>query len=232
MVLFELMDQDPQIAQWEAIDRALALFYIDQPTDLDQAVEGMLWFYRCGQDPPRQTEHIGGSRGAQAYSFEQDAAYIYSAFWAQYHLDLQQERMHWWKFRALFSGLYEQVPLTKIMGYRTADTKGMDRGTKAFYNRMKRQYAIETKEMRQQKQLPGVQGGYAAVRGQALCRKRHVRAADSTPHWGRAVFAGGRSEDCGWPESRDLSICSGPGAKWRFGGSKRTTMQKAGLVYG
>lgn len=151
MVLFELMNQDPQIAQWEAIDRALALFYIDQPTDLDQAVEGMLWFYRCGQDPPKQTEHIGGSRGAQAYSFEQDAAYIYSAFWAQYHLDLQQERMHWWKFRALFSGLYEQVPLTKIMGYRTADTKGMDRGTKAFYNRMKRQYAIETKEMRQQK---------------------------------------------------------------------------------
>lgn len=80
MVLFELMNQDPQIAQWEAIDRALALFYIDQPTDLDQAVEGMLWFYRCGQDPPKQTEHIGGSRGAQAYSFEQDAAYIYSAF--------------------------------------------------------------------------------------------------------------------------------------------------------
>ena len=76
MVLFELMNQDPQIAQWEAIDRALALFYIDQPTDLDQAVEGMLWFYRCGQDPPKQTEHIGGSRGAQAYSFEQDAAYI------------------------------------------------------------------------------------------------------------------------------------------------------------
>ena len=50
--------------------------------------------------------------------------------------------MHWWKFRALFRALPQECELVKIMGYRTADLKGMPKAQKKFYEKMRELYAL------------------------------------------------------------------------------------------
>lgn len=49
-ILFELLMQDRSILDREKIYMALDLYYPQMPHDLVQAVDKMLWFYRCGKD--------------------------------------------------------------------------------------------------------------------------------------------------------------------------------------
>lgn len=82
----------------------------------------------------------------KAYCFEQDADLIFAAFYGQYHIDLSDaEGLHWWKFRALFRGLPSDCELVKVMGYRTADLKGMGKAQKKLYEKMRKVYAIKNK---------------------------------------------------------------------------------------
>ena len=146
MVQFELMLQTPDVDVEQVLREAFRLFYISPPPSLEEAAEGLLWFYRCGREE-RQPEG-GGRSAAQAYSFDQDAGYIYAAFLAQYGIDLTGVKMHWWKFRALFSALESGNVITEIMGYRTVDTKGMSRREKARYDRLKKIYALKNTSRR------------------------------------------------------------------------------------
>lgn len=142
MVQFELLLQEQNIDTEAALKRIFKLFYISTPPSLEKAVEGLLWFYRCGksEEEPPTTTH---KSSVQAYSFAQDAGYIYAAFLAQYGIDLTAVKMHWWKFRALFSALESGNVFTEIMGYRTVDTKGMGRRERAQYERLKKIYALK-----------------------------------------------------------------------------------------
>ena len=80
--------------------------------------------------------------GKKIYDYNYDADYIYAAFFEQYHIDLAEQELHWWKFSALFSALSEDCMISKIITYRVIDTKGMEKEQKAFYNRMKRLYQL------------------------------------------------------------------------------------------
>lgn len=80
-----------------------------------------------------------------AFSFSQDAPYIYAAFKEQYGIDLlSQEKLHWWKFLALFESLGEETKMAKIMYYRTVSTSGMSKDRRAFVNEMKKAYKLDT----------------------------------------------------------------------------------------
>ena len=58
----------------------------------------------------------------QAFSFEQDASDIYSAFLAVYGIDIQEvEYMHWYKFRTLFDSLPGETEIKRKIHYRTMD---------------------------------------------------------------------------------------------------------------
>lgn len=144
-VLFEQLMGDGTLTGEEKIFQALDLYYPACPPDLEGAVEALLWFYRCGEDQERE-DRSGGLAGhrARAYDFDQDAALIYAAFRQCYGLDLTAEEPHWWSFRALFTALPEDCRLSAVMGYRTADTKGMSREQKKFYAKMKKLCALKT----------------------------------------------------------------------------------------
>lgn len=142
MVRFELMLQAQECDIQSTLKSAFEMFYISPPPSLQEAAEGLLWFYRCGKEDAAM-EGAGKKSTAQAYSFEQDAGYIYAAFLAQYGIDLTSTQMHWWKFRALFSALESGNVITEIMGYRTVDTKGMGRREKAQYERLRKIYALK-----------------------------------------------------------------------------------------
>lgn len=131
----------------EKIEKLLRFYYPIVPTEnLEEAIDKMLWFYRCGKniEPENETRHRYQRKTANepAYSFEQDAPYIYAAFLDQYGIDLAVEDMHWWKFMALFESLSEDTKMSKIMYYRKANTSGMSRDRRAFINEMKKLYKI------------------------------------------------------------------------------------------
>lgn len=48
----------------------------------------------------------------------EDGEYIYSSFMTQYGIDLIENNIHWWKFKALFLGLKDDSKIKDIMAMR------------------------------------------------------------------------------------------------------------------
>ena len=144
-ILFELLWQDDGLGTEEKLRRSLLLCFPEVPRDYGQAVDALLWFYKCGRrERQRKQGRSAGSRAGRAYSFEHDADYIYAAFMGQYGIDLQDiGHLHWWKFRAMFNSLSDQTEFVKVMGYRSIDiTDDMPESQKSFYRKMKRMHAL------------------------------------------------------------------------------------------
>lgn len=143
-ILFELLMQDSELSDDDRCIRALQLYYPIMPKDINLAIEKMLWFYRCGKDIKKSKGNSKGKSVTQIYSFENDDDYIYAAFMDQYNIDLQDiEYLHWWKFKAMFSSLKEDIKIVKIMEYRTIDLSRIkDKEQKAYYKRMKELYKL------------------------------------------------------------------------------------------
>lgn len=120
----------------------LELYYPEIPNDINEAINAMLWFYECGKENIDKKKSKKSGSGKKIYDYNYDAGYIYAAFFEQYHIDLAEQELHWWKFSALFSALSEDCMISKIITYRVIDTKGMEKEQKAFYNRMKRLYQL------------------------------------------------------------------------------------------
>jgi hypothetical protein len=146
-VQFELLMQDPDKTHREKVAEALDLYYPRPPRDLEGGIEQMLWFYRCGA--PRDADDEAGETKApaptpkKAYDFEQDGDLIFAAFYEAYGIDLTETDLHWWKFRALFAGLPSTCAIKTIMGYRTADLKGLSKGQKKHYEKMRKLFALK-----------------------------------------------------------------------------------------
>lgn len=127
--------------------RLLAMYYPVIPDDLVTAFDRLLWFYRCGEeeekDEKKKERYQRRTSKDPAFSFTQDASYIYSAFKEQYGIDLTEENLHWWKFMALFESLGEDTKMSRIMYYRKASTSGLSKERRAFLNDMKKLYKIK-----------------------------------------------------------------------------------------
>lgn len=142
-ILFELLMQDNSMSEEDKIIHALELYYPVLSKNINEAIEKMLWFYRCGKDIV-SAKGTGRGKSTQVYSYEYDDDYIYSAFLDQYGVDLQDiEYLHWWKFKAMFKSLKEDNEIVKIMGYRAMDiSKIKDKEQKDYYKKMKDIYKI------------------------------------------------------------------------------------------
>ena len=61
--------------------------------------------------------------------------------------------MHWWKFRALFKGLDDNVQFSKIMSYRAIDLSQIkDKDEKLKYKKLKKIYALPDMRTQEQKE--------------------------------------------------------------------------------
>lgn len=152
-ILFEILMDDDTVSDSEKGLRALKLFYPELPKtekEVSDAVQQMLWFYRCGKEPNeymRQKEkkiQETGQTESRIYDFNYDDDYIYAAFIQQYGINLNAiEYMHWWEFRALFKSLTNQTEFVKIMEYRGMEiSSDMSDKEKSFYKKMKSVYAL------------------------------------------------------------------------------------------
>lgn len=141
-IAFELLMQDDTKSFQERMVEALELYYPVIPTDIEEAVDKLLWFYRCGVEERKGGG--GGKRSKKAYCFDQDAGLVFASFLTCYQIDLTRvEHLHWWTFRALFMGLPAECELKKVMGYRTAELKDMSKAQKKLYEKMRKVYALK-----------------------------------------------------------------------------------------
>ena len=68
---------------------------------------------------------------------------IYAAFWAQYHIDLNRTRMHWFQFMGLLTNL-EECAFTRVMDIRQKEiTSKMSPEEKKVYRNAKKIYEIK-----------------------------------------------------------------------------------------
>ena len=66
---------------------------------------------------------------------------------------MQDEELHWWKFKALFQGLKEDNKIVQIMGYRGMDlSKIKDKEERKHYKRLKKLYALPDMRTEEQKE--------------------------------------------------------------------------------
>lgn len=157
-IKFELLMQDRRVNEKDKIMQALNLYYYDlkEIKDIKQAINDLLWFYRCGKEIEKQedsSEEIE-QKTKQIYSYEFDDEYIYSAFMEQYKIDLNSIKyLHWWKFKALFKSLNENTQFVKIMGYRAINlSKIKDKDLKANYRKMQKTYALPDMRSEEEKE--------------------------------------------------------------------------------
>lgn len=111
----------------QKLEEAIRLYFPGQhfaPRDMPDAVDALLWFYRCGKDPPTEAEaaEAAAKRSPyRAFDFQHDAGMVYAAFLQAYRIDLTKQNIHWWQYRALFESLPDDTRLVKVIGYRTAE---------------------------------------------------------------------------------------------------------------
>ena len=72
----------------------------------------------------------------------------------QYHIDLNSTKyLHWWKFKALFNSLNEDVLFCKIMGYRAINlNKIKDKEMKKHYKKLKEFYKLPDMRSEEEKE--------------------------------------------------------------------------------
>jgi len=131
---------DPDLSKEQKLTRAIDL-YFDSYDTVSNAINTLLFFYTCGVE---RKLHLNGKSVRAIYSFEHDAGYIFSAFLAQYNIDLNViEYMHWWKFKALFESLNEDHLISKIMSYRSMDLSQIkDKEQRKYYRKLKMAYRL------------------------------------------------------------------------------------------
>lgn len=141
MMRFELCVQKNER---NIIPEILAEFYrYNIPPDIDAAVNGMIRFYLCGEEPPQTSGNDPKQAPRRCYAFDEDARYIIAAFRQQYGIGLVDAKMHWFEFSALFAGLTDCTEFVKIMQYRCTDvSKIKNPAEKQRIKRLRQRYAL------------------------------------------------------------------------------------------
>lgn len=138
---------------------AIKLIFDTLPPSLEETIRGMMEFFAASK---KQTPGKGKSK--RIYDFSYDASLIYAAFLQQYKIDLTESNMHWWKFRALLSGLNDDTLFVKVIGYRSANLNQIkDKDRKAFYRQMKEVYRLpdnRTEEEREADMIAELEGAF------------------------------------------------------------------------
>lgn len=131
MISFENIVQDKSVDKSKKIEYGLrhfypAFFYEKNYYELlmnaqlyEEACEKLIWFYKCGREDYHKGKGSKKITNKQIYSYDYDDEYIYGAFYEKYNIDLAYNKVHWWKFKALFKSLENNTEFVKIMSYRS-----------------------------------------------------------------------------------------------------------------
>lgn len=140
--IMELVE-DKEISEREKVWLAADLLFLDPPETIQEALDGIAWFMG-GWNTDRPGD--GGKKEEPVMDFEMDQWRIYSAFKAQYGIDLNQEQMHFWAFMGFLTTL-DECAFTRVADIRAKKLEGkMDPKERAFYRQAKKRYALDKAE--------------------------------------------------------------------------------------
>lgn len=154
--------EDEEFAPQERLAVAFSLLYGNGIPPEETAYQGLKWFLNGG-NLPEEEEGQGYSgeedSGIRFFSFDYDAARLYSGFRRAYGIDLDKTPMHWFRFLALLGDLGE-CAFTQVVHYRTADVSKMDKETRRTYLMMRRKYGLPQPESEESREfMEKVRGG-------------------------------------------------------------------------
>ena len=160
---FRVAIECDNIAKYDDIgtyEKALAIIYklfgdkgLDDKQNHEKLLELGQKYLLCGKeitDADKKEE--------EDMDYIQDMDYIEASFMSDYHIDLSQTEMHWWKFYNLISGLSNSemgncCVLNRIRNLRTYDTSQVkDIKEKTKIEEAKRQVALKKKEKKLSKE--------------------------------------------------------------------------------
>ncbi|WP_236897009.1 Gp15 family bacteriophage protein [Clostridium beijerinckii] len=114
--------------------------------NVGEAINQIMWFYRCGNECIKNTENQKTSK-EEIYNFIYDEPTIFASLMQQYGINIRQENLHWWDFKAYFDNLNEDTEMRKIMSIRATDlSKIKDKDMKEYYRKLKRAHKIPLPE--------------------------------------------------------------------------------------
>lgn len=154
-IVFELLMQRPGLPNEVRIVEAIRLFYPDLFyahcfANLDESIRELLNFY-AGEIEAGSKQKKKDS--ARILDYEADGEYIYAAFRQQYGIDLNDEKLHWHKFKALFKSLNKDCKISEIMHIRAMEiTQDMSDSDRKYYREMKELYALPDMRTQEEKE--------------------------------------------------------------------------------
>lgn len=128
---------DADMTDYEKMQIYVFLLFPDGHPDTEECIKCIEWFLNgWSQDNHKQQAEV------RAMDFDIDQGRIYSAFLSQYHIDLNIEDMHFWKFMHLLSTL-EECAFTRVMDVRVKKiTPKMSKEERQMYAEAKKVYAL------------------------------------------------------------------------------------------
>lgn len=146
--------QDDSLTDGEKVATAFNLLYgKGYPRNYEKAYEGLKWFLSGGlEDGERENNQTDGgqedeeddSERKNIFDYEYDSVRLHSAFLRTYGIDLNNARLHWFKFRGLISDLGE-CALSTVIEYRTKDLSDLPPKQRNEYAKLKKKYALPHK---------------------------------------------------------------------------------------
>ncbi len=121
---------------------------------VDMVVDAVGWFVQRGESEQKNTLPRAslGLNNAIPMDFRKDAALIYTAFLQTYKIDLYDiSYLHWWKFNWMLEDISSVCRLSKVIEYRTIDTKNknLSKEQKKAYTALQRYFRIQEKRTRE-----------------------------------------------------------------------------------
>ena len=146
--------------QWD-VEKIFHLYYGNEiPEDMKAAFKAIELFYCCGKQREKTAKSEAKKDYKQAYSFDMDAEVIVADFWRFYNIDLTQEGLHWWVFRALLDGLPADSNFRERVYFRTCDLKNLSKNERKRVSEIRSR--IEIKTRREKTTLEARNTGYKA----------------------------------------------------------------------
>ncbi len=140
---------DTSIGTVEKITSMLKRAYAKKlPPTFEQAMQGISEFYAAGEKSGKAKKDM------PVLDFYEDFNMIASAFLHDYGIDIWEENLHWWKFRALFDCLGEENKIIKVIGYRATNLNDIEnKSRRKFYKKMKEIYRLSDRRSDEEREM-------------------------------------------------------------------------------
>lgn len=142
---------DAEISDYE---RALAIIYklfgdeaLKDDDHLEEYLKMALKFLQFGQEDNSNGDDVG----EPTFDFEQDWGYVKASFMSDYKMDLDKEKIHWWTFYDLLSGLTDNTILNRVRQIREEPLSG--KKGKELDRWIKAKKAVELKHKKTAKEI-------------------------------------------------------------------------------